>query len=75
MTGLRKIHRKSLQLNSVLCERIKMNLYRNLKIGMILFFLTILLTGCCGPCFAPCNPFHKDKTPEEKQLSTEITEK
>jgi hypothetical protein len=52
-----------------------MNFYRNLKIGIVLSFLIICLTGCCGPCFVPCNPFHKDKAPEEKKLSTENIKK
>jgi hypothetical protein len=53
----------------------EMNLYRNLKSGMVLVFFATILSGCCGPCLAPCNPFHKDKAPELKQLSTENIKK
>jgi len=56
-------------------EYIKMNIYRNLKIGMVLISITMFLTGCCGPCGVPCNPFHKDKASEQKQPLSENSQK
>lgn len=37
--------------------------------GCLFFvFCAVLVSGCCGPCFAPCNPFKgrsEAKSPEK----------
>ena len=44
-----------------------MSLNRNFQAVIFSVFVAISLSGCCGPCFAPCNPFHKDKAPAKEQ--------
>ena len=56
-------------------EYTEMSLNRNFKAVIFSVFAAILLSGCCGPCFAPCNPFHKDKAPVKEQPLSEKVQK
>ena len=55
-------------------EEMEMYLNKNYKTGISIVFLSISLAGCCGPCFAPCNPFHKNKVADiNKKVINKLT--